>query len=186
VDLEGPRGGDIEIENIEGDVSVQGEYGGSIEFQNLSKSLHFFSKASDLHVESVPGTIKLDGGDLKMTNIAGPVKFQSSSKDVEITDLTGPLELSVDKGDVQVTQTKTPLAKMDIHSHSGEITLALPEKAAFDLTLRTSHGEVTNDFSDELRTETSGRKGSVSGKQGSNPPEIKADTDRGAVTVRKS
>ena len=186
VDLEGPKGGDVEIENIAGDVSVQGEYGGSIEFRNLTKSLHFVSQASDLHLEGVPGSVKLDSGDLKITNVVGPLKFHSSRKDVTIEDLTGSLELTVDHGDVQVTQTKTPLAKMDIHSHNGEITLALPEKAAFDVNLRTSHGEVTNDFNDDLKIETSGRKGSITGKQGSNSPEIKADTDRGPVTLKKS
>lgn len=185
VELAGPKGSDVEIENIAGETSVQGEYGGTMEFRNLAKSLHFVSKASDLRLEGVPGSIKLDGGDLTMTNVAGPVRFRGTRKDVDITDLTGGLSLSVEHGDVQVTQTKAPLPKMEVHSGNGEITLSLPEKAGFDLTAHTTRGEATNDFGDALRTEVSGRMGTISGRQGSGP-EIKADTDRGAVTVKKN
>ena len=41
--------------------------------------------------------------------------------------------MTLDRGDVQVKQTKMPLPKMEMHLRNGDITLTLPEKAAFEL-----------------------------------------------------
>jgi len=184
VDLQG-RGGDVQLENIAGEVTVNGEFSGTLEFQALAKPLHFQSQRSDFHVEGVPGTITLDLGDLKMNNVTGPVRFQTSTRDIEATDISNGLEISVEHGDIQVTETKMPLPKMDIHSHNGDVTLAMPEKAGFDLDGKTGQGEVSNDFGDPLKTEQSGRAATIKGKQGSGP-DIKVGTDRGTLTVKKS
>jgi DUF4097 and DUF4098 domain-containing protein YvlB len=185
VDLEGPRGGDVQLENIGDEVTIKGEYTGDLEFQRLAKPMRFQSKHTDFRVEAVPGDIKMDSGDLTLTNLIGPVRFTTSSRDVHATDVSGGLELSVEHGDIEVTQTKTPLAKMEIHSGSGDVTLAIPEKAGFDIDGKTGHGEVSNDFGDPLKTEQEGRAATIKGKQGSGP-EIKVTTDRGGVTIKKS
>lgn len=185
VDLEGPRGGDVQLENIAGEVTVKGEYSGTLEFKALTKSLHFQSEKSDFHVEGVPGTISLDLSELKMADVTGPVHFSTSTRDITATDVTNGLEIAVQHGDIQVTQTKAPLPKLDIHSHNGDVTLSIPEKSIFELDGRTGQGEVTNDFGDALKSEQNGRAATIKGKQGSGP-EIRLDTDRGAVTVKKS
>ena len=184
VDVQG-RGGDVQLENIAGEVTVNGEFSGTLEFHALAKPLHFQSKISDFHVEAVPGNITLDLSDLKMNNVTGPVRFKTSTRDIVATDITNGLELSVEHGDIEVTQTKMPLPKLDLHSHNGDVTLAIPEKAAFDLSGKTVQGDVNNDFGDPLKTEQSGRSGSVTGKQGSGP-ELRLGTDRGTLTVKKS
>jgi DUF4097 and DUF4098 domain-containing protein YvlB len=184
VDVEG-RGGDIQLENVQGQVSINGEYSGTMEFQALAKSLHFQSKSTDFRLEGVPGNITLDLGDLKMTNVTGPVRFQTGTRDVEATDVSGGLEIAVQRGDVEVTETKTPLPRIEIHSHNGDVTLAIPEKAGFELEGTTRQGEVSNDFGDPLQVEQDGRAASIKGKQGSGP-EINIGTDRGTLTVKKS
>jgi DUF4097 and DUF4098 domain-containing protein YvlB len=185
VDLEGPRGGDIQLENVQGAVTINGEYSGTLEFHGLAKPLHFQSQKTDFRLEAVPGNITLDLGDLKMSNVTGPVRFQTSSRDIEATDVTVGLEIAVQRGDVEITQTKIPLPKLDIHSHNGDITLAVPEKAGFELDGTTKHGDVSNDFGDPLKSEQDGRAASIRGKQGTGP-QITIGTDRGTVTVKKS
>jgi len=51
------------------------------------------------------------------------------------------LDLTVVRGDIQVTVGKSPVPKIDVHTHNGDIlTLALPEKAEFQLDGSTAAG----------------------------------------------
>jgi DUF4097 and DUF4098 domain-containing protein YvlB len=175
----------VQLENIAGEVTVKGEYSGTLEFQTLARSLHFQSEKSDFRVEGVPGTIKMDSSDLTLRNVIGPVHFSTTSRDIDATDITNGLELSLRRGDINVTQTKSPLPKMDLHTDSGNLTVAIPEKAGFDLDGKTGRGEASNDFGDPLKAEQDGRSSTIRGKQGTGP-EIRISTDRGELTVKKS
>jgi len=183
LELDG-RGSDVELENIAGDVTINGEYLGTLEFRALSHPLRFESSRTEFHVEAIPGSIRLDLGDLKMNNVSGPVRFSTGTRDIEATDVTNGLDLTVNRGDISVTASKSPLPKIDIHSHNGDIVLSLPDKAGFELKGSTSQGEVENDFGSSLQTQTSGRTATIQGQTGSGP-QIVLTTDRGTVSVKK-
>jgi hypothetical protein len=108
--------------------------------------------------------------------------------------VTGELNLSVDRGDIQVTQDKIPLPKMDIHSRNGNITLSIPEKAAFELEGRTSQGEVQNEYGSTLETSFEQarrhhRSSTIKGAgtiSGADTPRILLTTERGTITVEKN
>jgi DUF4097 and DUF4098 domain-containing protein YvlB len=185
LDVKG-SGGDVQIENVADEVTVHGEYGGTLEFHALAKSLHFISERSDFHAEAVPGNVTFDSGDMKMSNVVGPVRFKTGTRDITVMDVTNGLEIAVQRGDIDMTQTKLPLPKMDVHTHSGNVTLAIPEQSAFDLDGRTAHGDATNDFGDPLKADDQGHAATIRGKQGAAGPDIQIGTDRGNVTVRKS
>ena len=140
VDLKG-SGGDVQIENVQGPVSVEGEYSGTLEFHALAKEMHMHTSRSEFRVEAIPGTVTLDLGDLKMKDVTGPVRFTTGTRDVDATDVTNGLEISVNRGDIQVTETKLALPKLDVHTHNGEVTLSIPEKAAFDLDGTTARAK---------------------------------------------
>ncbi len=70
-------------------MTINGDYSGNIEFHALAKPLRFESSRTEFHVEAVPGTITMDLGDLKMNNVAGPVRFSTGTRDIEATDITG-------------------------------------------------------------------------------------------------
>ncbi|HVW83895.1 MAG TPA: DUF4097 family beta strand repeat-containing protein [Bryobacteraceae bacterium] len=183
LELQG-RGGDVQLENIQGQVTVDGEYSGTLEFRALAKPLHFRSQRSDFRVEKIPGSVTLDLSEMKMSNVVGPVRFQTGARDIQATDVTNSLELTVDRGDIQVTQTKAPLPKLDLHSRNGDITVTVPASAGFELDGRTGQGEVNNVFGPPLQTETDGRVGTIKGKVGAGP-QITLGTERGALTIRK-
>jgi DUF4097 and DUF4098 domain-containing protein YvlB len=183
LDLEG-RGSDLQLENIAGAVTINGEYSGTIEFQALAKPMRFQSSRTEFRVEAVPGSITLDLGNLKMTNVSGPVRFQTRTRDIQVSDVTNALDLTVDRGDIQVTASKGPLPKMDVHSRNGDIALTLPDHAGFELNGSTSQGEVENEFGNSLETHTDGRAATIRGQTG-NGPQIRVTTDRGSVTVKK-
>jgi DUF4097 and DUF4098 domain-containing protein YvlB len=185
LDLQG-RGSEVQIEKIEGPVTINGEYSGTLEFRELAKPLHFTSTRSDLRAEQIPGSITLDLSEIKMNNVVGPVRFQTGSRDVQITDVTNSLDLTLERGDIQVTQTKTPLPKMEIRTRNGDLTLTVPEKAAFELDGRTGQGEASNEFGSGLQNQSEGRGATLKGRAGGGGPKINLNTERGALNLRKN
>ncbi|HTT64719.1 MAG TPA: DUF4097 family beta strand repeat-containing protein [Bryobacteraceae bacterium] len=184
LDLQG-KGSDIELENIAGQVTINGSYSGNLEFKNLAKPLHFESPNTDLRVEALPGQISMDLGELTGNNLVGPVHLVTKSKDVKFEDFTNSLELETERGDIELQPKHTPLAKIEARSHSGQINLVLPDKAAFQLVATTDHGEAVNEFGAPIQKETDGHASSLKGMVGQGPS-IHMSTERGTITVRKS
>lgn len=184
LDLQG-RGGDIHFDNILGPVTVNGEFGGTIEFRALAKPMRFTSSRTEFRAEAVPGSITLDLGDLKLANVVGPVYFKSGSRDIQAIDVSESLELLLERGDIRVTVTKAPVPKIDAHTRNGDVTLALPEHADFQLEGTTAQGEVENEYGSPLEVNSQGRSATVSGRSGSGPV-VSVGTNRGMLAVRKS
>lgn len=183
VDLQG-RGSDLELENISGQVSINGSYSGTLEFQNLAKPLHFESRHTDLRVEALPGRIVMDLGDFTAKKLIGPIRLVTRSRDIKIEDFTHSLELETERGDIELRPLQMPLAKIEARSRAGNINLALPESAKFDLKASTERGEVRNDFGPAIQIEIDGRAASLKGIVGQGPA-IRVTTQRGTVAVRK-
>lgn len=179
------RGSDVELENVGGQVTIDGSYSGTLQFKNLAKPLHLESRNTDLRVEKVPGTITMDLGELNASNVIGPVHVVTKSKDIHIEDFTQSIELETERGDIELKPGRVPLAKIDARSRSGNIELELPEAAKFEIRATTSRGEAQNEYGAPLETATEGDGGTVKGKVGDGPV-ITIETDRGAVTVKKS
>jgi DUF4097 and DUF4098 domain-containing protein YvlB len=183
VSIEG-HGADVELENVGGQVTVNGSYSGTMQFKNLAKPLHLESRNTDLRVEKVPGTITMDLGELTASNVVGPVHVMTKSHDIHLEDFTQSIDLETDRGDIELKPGKGPLAKIDARSHSGNIELELPDAAGFEIRATTSRGEAQNEYGSPLDAKTEGEGGTVKGKVGEGPV-ITITTDRGAVTVKK-
>jgi len=166
-------------------VTINGSYSGNLEFKNLAKPLHFESPNTDLRLVALPGQISMDLGELTGNNLVGPVHLVTKSKDVKIEDFTNSLELETERGDIELQPKHLPLAKIEARSRSGQISLVLPDKAAFQLVATTDHGEAVNDFGAPIQKETDGRTSSLKGTVGQGAA-IHVVTERGTVTVRKA
>lgn len=182
LDLQG-NGADVQVENVSGQVTVNGKYSGTLEFRAITKPVHFESDHTELRAASVPGSVVLDLGDLKVKNAVGPVRFQTTTRDVEIEDATNSIEVMLDRGDVQISPGKE-VPKMDVHTRKGNISLALSEKAAFDLKANTEQGEIENDYGLPISTTVSGRSATAQGSVGKGSPIVMV-TDRGTVSIKK-
>jgi DUF4097 and DUF4098 domain-containing protein YvlB len=184
VDLRG-TGTDIQIEDVEGQVTIQGTYFGTLDFRNLAKPLHFESEQTDLRVEKLPGSISMDLGDFRAENITGPLRLRCESRDVHISNFSNDLEVNVQRGDIELSPQRTPLAKVDVHVRAGDIDLTLPEKGTFELHANTAQGEVDNQYGKGIAATSEGRAASMKSEAASGPP-ISITTDRGNITVKKS
>ncbi len=180
------RGSDIDLQNVDGQVIIEGTYTGTLQFKNLSKPLRFNGPQTELAIEKLPGEARLALGEFSASNLVGPVRFSTRSRDIEISDFSNSLEISLDRGDIDLRPGKLPLAKMDVHIRSGNIELSLPPAAKFDLTASTGRGEVSNDFGAPLKLERDSRRGATLRGSTGDGPAVNVQTDRGRVTVRQA
>jgi hypothetical protein len=90
----------------------------------------------------------------------------------------------VDRGDIHVTVNKTPVPKIDAHTRNGDISLALPENAEFQIDGSASQGDVNNEFGGGLYNQSNGRTSTIRGRIG-NGPSVNIVTDRGNISIRK-
>jgi DUF4097 and DUF4098 domain-containing protein YvlB len=179
------RGSDVELENVEGQVSVNGSYSGTLDFKNLAKPLHFESRNTDLRVEAIPGRISMDLSELTARNVVGPTRLTTKSRDIKFEEFTQGLELETERGDIELTPSKLPLAKIEARSRNGRIDLVIPDKAAFELEATAERGDAVNDFGPQLQREVEGRSATLKGKVGKGPS-IHLNADRGTIAVRRA
>jgi DUF4097 and DUF4098 domain-containing protein YvlB len=190
VEILGGRGRDVELDGVGGDVTVNGSFSGDLQFANCARPVKFQSPQTELHVEKLPGQIHMDLGEISGSNIVGPIRVSSNrGRDVRLEQFTQAVELSVQRGDITLRPIETPLAKIDARTHNGQIDLALPASAHFDLRASTNRGDLNNEFGPALRTQYENDRrpssgGSITGSVGQGPA-IVLSTDRGGVTVRK-
>ena len=126
-------------------------------------------------------------GDLTGNTVVGPIRVSAQARDIQLTDFTQGLDLDVDRGDVELRPSKAGVPKMEVRVRSGDVDLALPPQAKFDLKASTDRGELRNEFGSPLEVHETegGDSGSIAGVVGSGP-EVHITTDRGTVTVRKA
>lgn len=184
VEIKG-RGQDIELDNVEGPVTVNGSYSGELSFRNLGKPLRFESSQTELRVERTAGFVRIALGNITGENVQGPIRLSTRSRDVQFRDFSNSLEVTVERGDVELRPAKQQAGKIDVRTKNGDINLALPGGARFELTATTRRGEVTNDYGAPLKAESEGRGATLRGSAGAGPA-ITLNTDRGSVTVRRA
>jgi hypothetical protein len=183
VDLKG-RGDDVELQNIAGRVTVNGTYVGEIQLNNLAQPLRWEDPMNTLAFEKLPGQIRASRGEFTGNNIVGPLLLRGHSVDVQLSDFTQSLDLAIERGDVDLKPGKN-LPKMEVHARSGDIELALLPGAKFDLRASTEHGDGNNEYGDGLREDSTGHGATIIGSTGAGP-QLRLDTGRGTITVRKA
>jgi DUF4097 and DUF4098 domain-containing protein YvlB len=185
VELKG-RGSDVELEKIAGQVSVLGSYSGNVVMRDLAKPVRLESMQTTLTLQRLPGQVRYERGSLSIEDAEGPVQVEARASDVEISGFSDSLQVSVDKGDIDLRPTRLPLAKMNVRTRSGNIDLAVPEAAKFDLKAATEHGDVQNEFGDQLKQTGYGSGGAILEGQVGGGPSVSLSTDRGTIIVRKA
>jgi DUF4097 and DUF4098 domain-containing protein YvlB len=182
VDVSG-KGTDLEIQEVQGQALIKGSYSGNLDFRNIARNFRFESRNTELAVESLPGQINMDLGDLSGTNLVGPVRLRSNSKDVRLEQFTQSLDLEVERGDIELHPKSPAVPRMTVQLKNGNIEVTLPEKAKFELNARTERGDAQNDFGESVKTEQEGRGTRLIAKAGG--PPINLTTNRGTIRIAK-
>jgi DUF4097 and DUF4098 domain-containing protein YvlB len=179
------HGSDLELENIEGQVTINGDFSGNQDFKNLSKPLHFESnRGTELTVQAVPGRINMTLGEFEAKDVVGPMRLITRSRDIRLDQFTNSVELETQRGDIEINPGKAPLSTIEARSGAGKIELQIPERATFQLEATAEHGDAVNDYGPEITKEEGSRSAVLRGKVGDGP-NLKLTSHRGWVSVRK-
>lgn len=179
------RGRDLEIEAVKGAVTVEGYYSGDLRFASLGGPLRFQNAQTTLRLEKLPGLIQMDLGNLTAMRLEGPAHFASSRAcDVHLDEFTQGAEVAVDSGDIRLRPAPGALGPIHVRTRTGDIELALPEQATFQLRARTARGNVFNHLGPVLREVSEGERGALL-TGGTAGPLMDLETLRGSITVRK-
>ncbi len=184
VELKG-RGADLELQEIGGPVTISASYTGMVQFRNVAKPVRYEAQNTEFTAERIPGQVRMTLSDLNGSDVVGPIRLHARSRDVQLTNFTQSIEIALDRGDVELRPGNVPLSRFDVHTRSGDIEFAVPEKAKLDLSASTDRGEITNDYGSTFTSDNSGHGASLRGNIGDGP-KIVLLTNRGGITVRKS
>jgi len=166
-------------------VKINGFYRGDISFRALAKPLRMENRGSELRVDKLEGSIRMDRGDFEADNVHSPVMLRTGSTDVKMTNFSGPLEIEVTRGDIRLNPGTNALSAWKVRTGAGDLEVALV--GGFELAARTGRGEIETDYS-ELRTESSHGNAEVHGAVGGGKgkgPSIDLATGRGHVRISK-
>jgi DUF4097 and DUF4098 domain-containing protein YvlB len=183
VELKG-RGEDLELQNIGGAVTVNAMFTGETHLSNLAQPMRWDDSMNSGSFEKLPGEIRISRGDWTGNNIVGPVRLRGRSADVQISNFTQSLDLTLDRGDIELKPGKD-VPKMEVRTRSGDITLGLVPGVKFDLRASTGRGDASNEYGDPLHEGESGHGATIEGSTGPGP-QLRLETGRGSLTVRKA
>lgn len=177
--------GDLELESIEGPVVVNGSYYGDIVLRKIAKPARFESSVSDMRFPKINGHVEISRGELRGQDIAGPVYLRTRSRDIHLSDFTDAVEIQIERGDVDLRPGKLPVGKMDVHVRGGNVVVAVPDGAKFEINASTDKGGIENDLNNGLRRETHNRGARLAGSTGGGGPMLNLRTDRGNIALRR-
>jgi DUF4097 and DUF4098 domain-containing protein YvlB len=176
------RVGDVTLSGIKGNVNLNGEFFGDTHLEQIGSTVHFHSSRTDLTIPKLQGDMTMDSGDLNISQASGPLRIVTRSKDIDLSQIAGDAHVENNNGDVSLT-TALPLGNIQISNRTGNISITLPENAAFSINASNADGDLHTDF--PLTMTNSGDRKSVQGQVGNGGPNLELTTEHGDLQIRK-
>jgi DUF4097 and DUF4098 domain-containing protein YvlB len=173
---------DVSLEDIKGTVTLDGDFMESLRLARLSKPLNFKSARTQIDFTRLDGDLDLDSGDLRITNVVGPVHVSTKFKDIGLVGVSGDLRLRNENGAVEIQMTK--MGSMDVENQNADITIGVPPKAAFQLDARSHGGEIDSDFHG-LNVQNGDEQSTAAGSVGSGGPHVVINNQHGSIEIRQ-
>lgn len=174
---------DSTISEVQGSVKLNGDYFGDMNLSKISKTVTFRSSRTDMELARLDGDLTMQSGDLRASNLLGPMKIMTRSKDIHLDDLSGDLRVENSNGSVEVHSNK--LGTIEIQNRTGDVQVTVPEKTGFQLEASTRNGEFNSDFSG-LKVSTQNDNASATGTVGSGGPKVQISNEHGNIEIRKA
>lgn len=193
-----PASAEVEVKNVSGDVRAE-KLGGRAKLETVSGDVTavnmagggaFVTVSGDIDLSDIRGDMKAKtvSGDIEVTKVEGSVAAKTVSGDVKLRGLAASktVEANVLSGDVLFEGTLNPDGTYAFESHSGNVTLVLPENAAFDFTAKTFNGDITSDFKAviEMKGKLKGDKHDIRGEVNGGGADVTCKTFSGEIRLK--
>jgi DUF4097 and DUF4098 domain-containing protein YvlB len=176
---------DTTISDVSGAVRLTGEYFGQMNLAKINGGVTFHTSRTDLELAKLDGDLAIESGDLHAKDVAGPFRLVTKSKDIHLDGITGDVKLENENGLVEVHANKLPLGTMNIANSNGDVKLAVPPKAQFEVDARAQNGEISTDF-DGIKVQTNGDNSQANGMNGNGGVKLHISNEHGNVDIRKA
>jgi DUF4097 and DUF4098 domain-containing protein YvlB len=177
------RANEVDLEDVEGAVHLNGEFQESTRLVRVSKTVSFHSSRTDMEFSSLDGRLDLDSGDLRADSMNGPMRLTTRSKDISLEGLSGDLRLEDQNGTVEVGLRKP--GNIQIDNRKGDVQISIPPNTPVKIEARTQEGEIESDF-EEIKVENNDKQSSASGSIGTNGPPVVVNCEKGTIEIRKA
>ena len=135
--------GDIDIQNIQGRVTIDNRRG-HVRLLKAAASVVIKNTYDNVAVAEVLGPleIKNEHGGIRAHRFAKGADLETDSEDVDVSDFDGALKVIAGRGDVSVKPIRKVLAPMDIRIDIGDVRLGLPDSVSALLDASVDRGDV--------------------------------------------
>jgi DUF4097 and DUF4098 domain-containing protein YvlB len=181
VSIEG-HANDVSLQDIKGTARLNGEFMESVKLAKIANTVSFKSSRTDLEFSKLDGDLDLDSGDLRASNLIGPLRLSTRSKDVRLDGVSGDVRLEDNNGAVELRMTK--LGSVQVENRRGDIQIYVPDKVGFQVDARARNGEIQSDFN-ELKVEDAHDQATAAGTVGGGGPRLIVTNEHGTIEIRK-
>jgi Toastrack DUF4097/LiaI-LiaF-like transmembrane region len=181
------RGQQIDVGEISGQASINGEFYGPIHVRRIGKAVQFNSSRTALSVSAALGRLDMESGDLTISDTPGNVSLETRDKDIQFENVQGNVTITNRNGNVDIRYSQPPTNNLTITNRSGDISIALPARSAFSITAVARSGDISNDFeTPALRLVETSPNAQLEGTVGSGGPKITLNTSYGTIHIRRA
>jgi len=192
-----PRGAELDVKVVSADLTLRELDGASVDARTVSGRIELAGVVpQELRVQSVSGAISADAAGTRVN------RFQTVSGDIDVSRFEGRFELETVSGDAEIGgESVTELgaetvsgdlnvrirpaarARIELTSHSGGVSLALPSDTELRLRAETFSGSIDSDLGGEVE---SGRgPGERLSLDSGGGVEVETTTFSGSVRIRR-
>ena len=138
---------DLNLTNITGKVSLEGEFYGDTHLEQLDGPFSFRTGRTQFSVARLYGMVDISN-DEEMTGsqLVGPVELRTRSRNISFERTAGSVNIFNSNGTVDLTHVADS-GDVAVENTNGAITLTLPEKAGLTLQTGTKDGGIEDEFS---------------------------------------
>ncbi|WP_353266806.1 DUF4097 family beta strand repeat-containing protein [Gemmatimonas sp.] len=152
IELDVPRGVRLVVSTLSADAEVR-DIAGSVEMRSTSGDLQLTNVSGRTIIETISGDVRTTATRtlLRVKTVSGDVRVREAEGDVELSTTSGDMSVSGAQigrfvassisGNVQFDGLFTDDARVQVNTHSGDVSLRLPDGAHGQATLSTFNGD---------------------------------------------
>ncbi len=195
LDIKVPRGSRLEIETVSASIDVEA-FDGRLKAETVSGSIEVSGSLSEADLETVSGSIRVDGANTRVSaeSVSGSVRLRGVSGRVEASTVSGSVDVqagTIERGEIESVSGSVGLAcglargaRLDVGSHSGNVTVQLPADVSASFEASTFSGRIENDFGPQAeRTSKWVPSRSLEFTTGGGDAEVSLETFSGSLRI---
>ena len=197
-------GGDISVEDLEGEVrsqtsggglrfgSIKGPVwgrtsGGGIKLEGTQGDAEVKTSGGGITIGNVEGAVEAvtSGGSIRIDRAVGSVNAKTSGGGITVEEVVGNINAKTSGGSIKTYISRQPEEDCSLETSGGNVTVYLVEGIAVDVDARTSGGHVSTDVPIAVVVQGKINRNRLQGAINGGGPLLKLRTSGGSIHLRK-